>query len=424
MNEQTQMKTKYIEGDVIIDSPEVWKDMHYRIKGELIFEKGGVLDAENCTIELLCDYARQYLYRWKGGTLITKNCTLGGTKSGGFIQQVAFEIIDGLWECEDTTVQYSYGITFGYGKTLGKLRALRLKPGENPDSIIMVGNSDVELIDSEFNISLTAYADNGGKSFLELPVNEPLTKTFDLNTVLGATYKLRIENTSVPMWFLFISIPENSKPSEIVLGKCPFIIPSIQAVNLKGQLDLPTTWDGINDSEWAKTVPHHTTSKIGPLTFKTLDKNVLIPCWGLYLQGDKTDIRVTPPSVICELMLWAGKAELRGERGKNNIWATATTIDVGNEGQVSNNSGNVPEPHSGARLFIENARVGPVEKGAIIGQVTAKGLGHVEIKDSKLLDIQMITKDRGMIVLDRIIKEGIYKEQVNGQPVICRPVLD
>ncbi|HEY5137744.1 MAG TPA: hypothetical protein VIJ25_00280, partial [Methylococcales bacterium] len=325
-----RQRVQVIDGDVHITEPITWSEAHYKIKGSLIIEKGGVLQVKNCNVELLNEYARQYRIELNGGELITENTTIGGTKRQGIIQQTYFKLEAGLWRCTDTTVRYCYGITFGNSGVPAKLRALRLMPGENPDSIIMSGKGDVVVVDSNFSISLHVNTQNGGNSVLDLPSGEAITKIFDGQNVPGAEYRLELVNTKVQFWFLFFVIDPSGKPAQITLRRCPNIIPSIMSHNLTGSFQLPTSWQGNNPDSWTKHLPYHTTVQIGNLTLKTLDEPVHIPAWGVYLTGEKTDVTLLGPTVICELMLWAGKATMLGDPNTYNVWTTATTIDVGN----------------------------------------------------------------------------------------------
>ena len=126
-------------------------------------------------------------------------------------------------------------------------------------------------------------ANDGGQGRLELPVNEPITRVFDSSNVPGVKYRLELVNTKVSLWWVFFSgIHDGGPPTEIVLGHCPRLIPSLIAYNLQGTLTLPSPWpaqpDGVSDLT------------IGNLTLKSIGQPVHTWCWGLYLSGEKTDV--------------------------------------------------------------------------------------------------------------------------------------
>jgi hypothetical protein len=84
-----------IPQDVIIDKPVTVENRHVRICGNLILAKGGDLTLKNCVCELLCNYAREFNYRWRGGVLRTENVTIGGTDYLGYYAPANFHLDDG-----------------------------------------------------------------------------------------------------------------------------------------------------------------------------------------------------------------------------------------------------------------------------------------------------------------------------------------
>jgi hypothetical protein len=65
---------------------------------------------EVLALEITGDYSHQYCVEWKGGTLVTRNCTVGGfVNADGTPVHTVFHPYEGTWEATDTTVQYSYG---------------------------------------------------------------------------------------------------------------------------------------------------------------------------------------------------------------------------------------------------------------------------------------------------------------------------
>lgn len=151
------------QGDWTIEGKETYRDQHIQLNGTLILPEGTELVLERCTLEITGDYSREHSVEWKGGSLVTRNCTIGGfvNPSGTAIHTV-FHLYDGNWEATDTIVQYSYGISFHWSKGHGVLRGTRLIAGPRPDAIILSGEADVKLVDSDFPIGLGLYVDKGG----------------------------------------------------------------------------------------------------------------------------------------------------------------------------------------------------------------------------------------------------------------------
>ena len=169
--------TVVIREDVHVRDRMEWRDASYEIHGNVIFHPGGELIVEDATVSLMCTYTREFRYQWHGGKLVTRNVTIGGGTKDGIVYQTYFEIQDGAWESEDTTIRYSSGVSMGWQGHPVKFHATRLRQGPHPDSIIMsCAPADVVLRDSQFDISLAASAAVGGTGRLDLPVHEPVTR--------------------------------------------------------------------------------------------------------------------------------------------------------------------------------------------------------------------------------------------------------
>jgi hypothetical protein len=139
---------KRISGDWTIVGEKTIRDKHIRLEGSLILPRDARLTLENCRLEIVGEYSRQHSVEWEGGTLVTRNCTVGGfVNDGGTAIHTVFHLYRGLWEATDTIVQYSYGISFHWREGKGVLRGTRLKAGPRPDAIILSGEADVTLID-------------------------------------------------------------------------------------------------------------------------------------------------------------------------------------------------------------------------------------------------------------------------------------
>jgi len=208
-----------IRQDMIIDKPVTVENRHVRIRGNLILAKGGDLTLKNCVCELLCNYAREFNYRWSGGVLRTENVTIGGTDHLGYYAPANFHLDDGQWHAVGTTVRLSYGILFS-DKATGKLRARGLKRGPCPDSIIASGKCDVVVEDSDFRFALNLSAQKGGRCELDLPVNERVTRLFDGSVLSHPEARLELRNVTVADWW-WVFVRDVSMESFVPNGVSP-----------------------------------------------------------------------------------------------------------------------------------------------------------------------------------------------------------
>jgi hypothetical protein len=300
----------------------------------------------------------------------------------GVAQQANFHLNDGLWTAEDTTVQYTYGITFSH-ETVGRLRATRLKRGPNPDSIIMAGKGDVELSDSTYMIALNLPM-RGGEATLDLPNGVPITRTFDGSNLTGVDFQLKLKDVTVPdFWFVFFrEVSMQGPPTEITLRSCRKILPSIMGTDLTG--------------EFALTRGLEQPLRIGNLTLRRAGNSpVDVFTMGIYLSGKKNNLVIKGPIVICELMMFnGGQVTLKGTENTYDAACTATTLDL----------------HGSAKVELIDARLGrplqygPLRKGdthaAVIGQVTVGDQAQLVGQNVSLGRLRLITRTNGFMRFD------------------------
>jgi hypothetical protein len=369
-----------LDGDVTIAEPTTWENAHYRVAGNIVLQTGGELTVRQAVVEILNTYSRQYALRWEGGTLVTDHVLLGGTKDGQGIRQSNLELLHGRWQAVDTQVRYVYGITFDpTGQRQGELHATRLTGGENSDSVIMNGNADVTLVDSEYDISLTMQA-VGGTARYALPIDQPLTTIIDSAAVPGAAYRLELIRTKVSLWFLFVGGTAMDGPATtVLLEDCPRIILSVMGGNLQGHWHLPAV---LRPALFDRDVT------VGNVTFRTA-RPTRIPAWGVYLWGAGTDVTLRGPTTICELMLAAGKVTLQeSQPGARDAEATLTTVDVGAMWDVA---------HGDAQLMIRGAQLG--RRDGFRGQMTAHRNGRIEVVESLIRSADIIARAGGTVLL-------------------------
>ncbi|MCX8038600.1 MAG: hypothetical protein N3D11_16410, partial [Candidatus Sumerlaeia bacterium] len=311
-----------------------------------------------------------------------------------------------------------YGITVG---SKGRLRATRLLGGESPDSVIMNGPGDVVLRDSDYMISLTAAAVAGGSGVFDFPIAAPITRVYDRGNIPGAEYRLELVNTRVPLWFLFLRVAQNGPETEIVLRDCPRLIPSVMGRNLQGKWRLPCLRRG--DPASLPLLHPHSSLRLANVTLRTLERPAGISTWGVYLNGPKTDITLTGPTLICELMVTEGKATLAGTPGTFDAATTATTVEVGAFGPADPcHAEAVPgDAPPVAELLIRNAEVGRFDRAGILGQIGAYRNARVRIEDARTADLRLITHGNATIELRRVQLAGRIERVEKGGAIRLEP---
>jgi hypothetical protein len=380
-------------GNWTVTGKESYRGKHIRLDGNLVLPEGAELTLDDCTLEILGDYSREHSVEWEGGTLITRNCKLGGVinQSGTAIHTV-FHLYDGTWEATDTVVQYSYGISFHWKEGHGVLRGTRLIAGPRPDAIILSGQANVKLVDSSFPIGLGIYVNKGGSTTLDLQPGKPITATYDRSNLLpGVDWRLEMQNTQVERWFVFVrQIGMHNEPAEIILKHSKDLIMSLLGHNLTGSINL------------SKDLL--TPLRVGNVTLRASDGPAGISMYAVYLSGDKNDVSVTGRSHICELMHRGGSLRVTGTPGENEISIGCTTLEL---------SGN-------ARMEVRNVHMGrPLE------WKSESSIGEATIADSAILtggnittrDVRFRTEDSGQVKLTAVTRHGQLIEQVKGGPI-------
>lgn len=306
------------EGDWIVDDVIELSDQNIRLNGNLILQAGGKLVLENCHLQLIGEFSREHTVQWSQGVLVTKNCTVGGfvNENGNPIHTV-FRLFEGLWEATDTTIEYSYGVSFHWESGKGILRADGLHAGERPDAIILSGEAEVELKNSDFPIALGVYADQGGECEIEFPTREPITLNLLAQSLTrGTHWKLDLENTQVERWFLFIrNIGPEHEPCTVRIGGMQDLIVSLLGHNLTGDIQLSRDLSSpmlVGNTRLLRKDP-----EVAPQ----------ISMWAMYFSGDKTDAVVTGDSHICEWMQSGGSVRLQsGNEGSLSLGCTTTEL--------------------------------------------------------------------------------------------------
>jgi hypothetical protein len=386
----TAVEIQARQGDWRVGGEETIRDKHIRLNGSLILPRDAKLTLENCTLEIVGDYSRHHSVEWKGGTLVTRNCTVGGfVNEGGTVIHTVFHLYDGLWEATDTTVPYSYGISFHWKEGKGVLRGTRLKAGPRPDAIILSGEAEVTLVDSQFPIGLGVYVDKGGSTTLDLAPAESVTATYDRRSLLpGVNWRLSMTNTSVPRWFLFIRQIGSWQPAaEITLAGSKDLIVSLLGHNLTGHVTLSK---GLRRP-----------LRIGNVTLKTSGEPAGISMYALYFSGEQTDVSITGKSHICELMHRGGKLQISGEPGMSGLSIGCTTLELSGNAQM-----NIRHVHLGRPLTWQDE--GSMGEANVTGEAALVG------DDISVRKVRFRSEENGTVVLRNVVRHGRVEVREDG----------
>jgi hypothetical protein len=379
-----------VDGDWRVNGEESRRGEHIRLNGNLVLPAGSRLTLEDCSLEILGRHSREHVVDWQGGTLVTRNCTLGGfVNENGVAIHTVFHLYDGNWEAVDTVVQYSYGISFHWARGHGVLRGTRLKAGPRPDAIILSGEADVRLIDCQFPIGLGLYVDQGGSTTLDLSANEPVTAKYDAANLLPAVkWRLQLQNTIVDRWFVFVrNMGGYHPPAEITLRRTRNPIVSLLGHNLQGRVTLT--------NDLAKPL------QLGNVTLKRAEEPVNIAMWALYFSGDETDVSVNGRSHICELMHRGGQLQIAGSRGSDDLSVGCTTLEL---------SGN-------AQMQLQNVHLGrPLawKSEASLGEANVAGTARLTGDNLSVRNVRFRTRDDGQVTLTNVRQHGTVEQQIDG----------
>ncbi|WP_197231657.1 nucleoside hydrolase-like domain-containing protein [Novipirellula artificiosorum] len=382
------------QGDWTVSGEEVVRDKHIRLDGSLILPANAKLTLENCTFEIVGDYSRHHSVKWEGGTLVTNKCEIGGfVNKGGTAIHTVFRLYQGLWEATDTTVSYSYGISFHWEKGKGVLRGTRLKAGPRPDAIILSGEADVTLTDSDFPIGLGVYCDKGGSTKLNLVPGDSITAQYNRDNLLpGVNWRLNMTDTRVQRWFLFLRrIGGWQPPAEVTLTASRDTIVSLFPHNLKGEITLT------NDLA--------TPLVMGNLTLKRNNgEPVGISMYAMYFSGEETDATIKGRTHICEWMQSAGTVRVEGIDKPQDMTFGCTTLELSGDAKLIANRVHFgrpmtwqPENNLGEANVKENATLQAKNISVNKVRFRAEGDATVYIDGLKKLGDLFVSEEGGRV---------------------------
>lgn len=392
----SEQQTVIRNGDWVVTDHETVADQHIVLNGSLILEKGGQLTLRNCHLEIIGEKSREHIVDWRGGKLVTLKTVLGGTDRTGTAVHTVFHLYDGIWEAEDTTVEFSYGISFS-DTARGILRAKRLRAGRRPDAVIASGLADITLEDSVFPVALGIYTHQGGDVTLALPSNRPLDASFDsTNLTPGVKWKLTLVRTEVPQWFVFLrNIGPSNPPCVVTLQEADDTIISLLGHNLAGDIFLtPNLAEPL---------------RVGSLTLKRGSAEIRVPMWALYFSGDKTDVNIRGKTHICELMVRAGKVRFAGDN-LSELSIGCTTLELSGNAYLELKNVHLGRPLNWRGESSEMGEINAVDNAVLMAEnvtmrnllLHAKDRAHMTFKAARTYGRIDTRKEGGVIEIDTL----------------------
>lgn len=143
------------------------------------------------------------------------------------------------------------------------------------------------------------------------------------------------------------------------------------------------------------------------MNWRLAGRDVRVGCWGLYLWGGRTDVVVSGPRLLAEMMLFQGRCTLVGTPGLHETTTTATTIEVGRD-----------DPPTRAELVRKHVAIGRFDADdPVKGQITAHGDGRVAITDPRCADLVLVTRGQGKILASGLDRRGRIVTLPGGGPI-------
>lgn len=315
-----------------------------RVRGNILLEDGGRITVIDSSLLLPCQFQEQYQLRMDGGLLHTERAVVGATYDGPTLFFTALRLLRGTWLARQTVVQglvvtLSDGRQGWFGNPAlkgGSLFADGLYEGDRADFVHMAGMGDAVLENGTMNVAL--YYDAGSST-------QPVAATIDLDSrrpldvVYGDPFvhsgvtaplalhpcRLELRNHRSATWALMARNATPAGPLQtITLQNAEDIICSFRGTNLTGAPLLGGPWS----SHYAQlpglpstgrpghhAIPPGCSVRLGNVQFQSgpgaNDWN-RIREWALYTSGAGTNLAVTGPTKIGEILMHGGNLSLAG----------------------------------------------------------------------------------------------------------------
>lgn len=315
-----------------------------KVRGNILLEDGGRITVLDSSLLLPCQFQEQYQLRMDGGLLHTERAVVGATYDGPTLYFTALRLLRGTWLARQTVVQglvttLSDGRQGWFGNPAlkgGSVFADGLYEGDRADFVHMAGMGDALLANGTMNVAL--YYDAGSST-------QPVAATIDLNSrrALDVVYgdplvhtgvtaplalhpcRLELRNHRSATWAMFALNATSTGPLQaITLQNAEDIICNFRGTNLTGSPVLGGPWSSYyaqlpglpsTGRPGHHAIPPGCSVRLGNVQFQSgpraNDWN-RIREWGLYTTGTGTNLAVTGPTTIGEILMHGGNLSLAG----------------------------------------------------------------------------------------------------------------
>lgn len=376
-----------------------------RINGNVTLERGGRITVVDSSLLLGQSFQQQFNFRNQGGLLHTERALFGAAYDTGVLHHTTLFHLRGTWLARDTIVQglvtiISDGRLGWWGDPAlkgGSIFADGLYEGEHCDAIHMSGMGDAVLANGTMNVGL--YYDAGSST-------QPVTSTIDLEStvpldvvygdpaihdgvtlpVAGAPCRLQLSRHRSSGWQLVAyNVSQNAPLHTITLRNMRDAIVGVRGQGVTGSPVLGGPWSahynelpGLPSTGMPgyHAIPPGCSVRLGNVAFQSgpSDWN-RIWSWGLYMRGASTDLTISGPSLISEILLENGQMHLSGTR----------SFDLGLHANVVQLSGN-------ASLTIDNAAIGVFGNHSwAVGLIDARDATSCTITDCRTAPLRLRT---------------------------------
>ena len=400
-----------VDGDGHLRLERCW----LRVQGDVFLKDRGILELVDCRVELQNTFPKQFNFWWEGGELRTTRCLVGGRAfPAGSPQVCTFELHRGHWSAFDTTVQYSGGIQVGLGRLGygqdpflrgGSLHADGLQQGATADAVIASGYGDIVLKNSTFNLNVSLYADSGQttQSAFDFTTMQPiasvvygdrnridslpLTRPPVTRDVPGLPYRLELQNTIVPFWFVGIYGVVTGGPRTTFEFQDPTgLLVGIHARDLQGSPSAIGPWANYTtripqlpctQSAGADEIPPGCGVRIGNLDIVApANRPTRISGWSFYLEGQQTNVSVQGPTRIAEIFMLEGQMSVTGSE------AYDARIDA-----------NVVSLHRDASLTLHDVAIGQFDSTVSVQRyIELQGISSCTISKALIQGLRIRTR--------------------------------
>jgi len=377
------------------------------VHGSILMEDGSRVTVIDSSVLLPNQYQHQYEMRNEGGLLHTERAVIGSGYQGNALHHTRLLHLRGTWVARQTVVQ-GMGAVLANGRVGwfgdprhkgGSVFADGLYEGDRADAVHMSGVGDAVLANGTMNVGL--YYDAGAstqpvaatinldsRSPLDIVYGDPVVHSNVTAPIVAHPCRLEMRNHRSVTWQFFAVNASSSGPLHtLTLANAEEVIASFHGNDLVGTPVLGGPWStyyGELPGLPSTTRPgHHAmppgcSIRLGNVKFQSgpgVNDWNRIRSWGLYPRGANTNLTITGPSLIAEIIMSGGQLRLNGT-GSYEMGIHANIIRL----------------QANANLQIDNAAIGEfVATGGLVALVEATENSSCTITNSRMAPVRLHT---------------------------------